>query len=132
MYSGGRDGIVLSWDLAIPMRRRKVKEMDRLRRLGGRWETMTGWADDVIDEEAEEADERPTSDGDILGYATASATRRRRPTKSDSLPLEQQWETDLEAVKYGKVSKLSQSRPVSYCKCSPAVFVNVRRLTRIG
>ena len=38
---------------------------------------MTGWADDAIDEE-QEGEDRPTSDGDILGDVTIS--RRRANT----------------------------------------------------
>jgi len=108
LYTGGRDGLVLSWDLGVPMKKRKVKD-DGLRRSGGRWEIMTGWGDDVIDEEGEEGDERPTSDGDILGEVTAGSSRRgqRILRRSNSLPLEHQWETDLDTFKPGTVSYVS-------------------------
>jgi WD repeat-containing protein 48 len=105
LYSGGRDGLVMSWDLGIPMRRRKAKEYDGLRRPGGRWEIMTGWVDDAIDEEGEEGEERPTSDGDILGDVTASSSRRARRSwrSSNTVPFEYQWETDLDTFKPGTV-----------------------------
>lgn len=96
LYSGGRDGLVLSWDLGLPMRRRTPPDTPTRR---GRWEALTGWADDAIDEEGEEMDERPTSDGDVLGEVTASAARRRAPNGIRELPYEEQWEMDGEPSK---------------------------------
>ncbi len=104
LYSGGRDGMVISWDLGMPMKKRKLKQdAGNFHRGDGRWELMTGWGDDVIAEEAEDADDRPTSDGDVLGEVTAFSSRRRRQSQS-SLPYEQQWETDLDLCKPGQVS----------------------------
>jgi WD repeat-containing protein 48 len=111
LYTGGRDGLVISWDLGIPLKRRERRaESDsegRLRRTVGRWEIMTGWADDVIDEEAEDAEERSVGDGDILGDVTQNVGRRwKHKSGNDSpLPYEQQWETDVEAFTPGKVSR---------------------------
>ncbi|KAJ7623186.1 hypothetical protein FB45DRAFT_797112 [Roridomyces roridus] len=97
LYTAGRDGLVLSWDLKLPMRRRAPPDSP-LRR--GRWETLTGWADDAIDEEGEEADERPTSDGDVLGEVTTVGTRRRGASNGiRELPFEEQWELDGEPSK---------------------------------
>ncbi|KAJ3554638.1 hypothetical protein NP233_g12377 [Leucocoprinus birnbaumii] len=45
LYTGGRDGLVISWDLGVPTRRRAQ------RGSMGRWELMTGWADDVVDDD---------------------------------------------------------------------------------
>ncbi|KAJ7898425.1 hypothetical protein B0H13DRAFT_2234296 [Mycena leptocephala] len=87
LYSAGRDGLVLSWDLGLSLRQRTPSDVP-LRR---------GWADDAIDEEAEEADERPKSDGDILGDVTTVAARRRRPSGIRELPHEEQWELDPDA-----------------------------------
>ncbi|KAJ7760582.1 hypothetical protein B0H16DRAFT_1369841 [Mycena metata] len=94
LYSAGRDGLVLSWDLGLPLRRRSPSDVAPRR---ARWETLTGWADDAIDEEAEEADERPTSDGDVLGEVTAFAARRRPSGGIRELPHEEQWEMDPDA-----------------------------------
>jgi WD repeat-containing protein 48 len=107
MYSGGRDGMIMSWDLGIPMKKRKAREdsEDGLRRSQGRWEIMTGWADNGIDEEGEDADDVKQSDGDILGDVTAS-TRKRQKAKLNSIPYENQWETDLVTFKPGKVKSL--------------------------
>nr|GAT43609.1 predicted protein [Mycena chlorophos] len=90
LYTAGRDGLLISWDLGLSLRRRTATDNTRLR---GRWETLTGWADDTIDEEAEEADERPTLDGDILGDVAASISRRR-PSGAREVPFEDEWELD--------------------------------------
>ncbi|KAI9069649.1 hypothetical protein FKP32DRAFT_1640619 [Trametes sanguinea] len=59
-----------------------------------RWEVMTNWADDVIEEEAEEGEEY-RSDGDVLGEVTGKA--RKRIPQDDVIPYEEQWEIDVEA-----------------------------------
>lgn len=106
LYSGGRDGMIMSWDLSIPMKKRKREHLEGgLRRSHGRWELMTGWAEDGIDEEGDDADDLKQSDGDILGDVTGG--RKRQRARLNSLPYENQWETDLAAFKPGKV------------KCSP-------------
>ena len=69
---------------------------------------MTGWADDIIDEEAEENEERWASDGDVLGDVVPSPSCRRRPSRSSLLVLrDDQWETDLDAFKPGNVCLFS-------------------------
>ncbi|KAF8063588.1 hypothetical protein FPV67DRAFT_1701521 [Lyophyllum atratum] len=112
LYSGGRDGLVISWDLGIPMKKRRPRRADILRRADARWETMTGWADDGIDEETEDGDDRVQSDGDILGEVTISG-RRRRKSDTLSIPYENQWETDLAAFKPGKQSEFRQCAQVN-------------------
>lgn len=93
LYSGGRDGLVLGWDLGVSMRRRRAdwdqehEEKWRIR-SGRRWEMMTGWNDDVIDDDDGE-EERIVSDGDILGDVTAF-NKRRRPSQI----LHPSWEMD--------------------------------------
>ncbi|GLB43006.1 putative protein with domain of unknown function (DUF3337) [Lyophyllum shimeji] len=112
LYSAGRDGLVISWDLGIPMKKRKPERADSLRRAALRWETMTGWADEGIDEETEDGEERVQSDGDVLGDVPMSG---RRPRKSDTLstPYEDQWETDLAAFKPGKRSEFRQCAQIN-------------------
>lgn len=134
LYSGGRDGLIMSWDLGLPMKKRRLKAGTEQMRRDGRWEIMTGWADDAIDEEAEDGEDRPQSDGDILGEVTANASRRRR-TNSKTIPYEHQWETDLAAFKPGKVSLLFLSifRPNAVVHVLSRVnFGNVHKPTQIG
>ncbi|TFY81290.1 hypothetical protein EWM64_g2722 [Hericium alpestre] len=82
-----------------------------MRMASGRWEMMTGWADEVIDEEVEDGEEGPRSDGDILGDVKGSGKRRRTSAAADTtaIPLEQQWETDYAAFEQGKASHFRQS-----------------------
>ena len=110
LYTGGRDGLVMSWDLEIPMKKRehpygapKPSDDSGFHRPVGRWEIMTGWADEAIDEEAEEAEEKPT-DGDVLGDVFPSGGRKKKWTDhtAQSIPHEQEWETDVEAFRPGK------------------------------
>ncbi|KAA1473313.1 WD40 repeat-like protein [Dentipellis sp. KUC8613] len=116
LYTGGRDGLVVSWDLGIPMKTRTRKygapngdAGSHMRMVSSRWEMMTGWADDIIDEDVEE--EVPRSDGDILGDVKGSGKRRRLSlvNRGASIPFEEQWETDLNAFEEGQPSSFRQS-----------------------
>lgn len=114
LYSGGRDGLVCSWDLGIPTKRREQKygaPSPSLRRGPGRWEIMTGWTDDIIEEDLEETEEYRSA-GDILGDVKGSDRRgrfRSNSVRDQSIPYEQQWETDIDAFEAGKV------RPINTC-----------------
>ncbi|KAG6833152.1 hypothetical protein H0H87_010539 [Tephrocybe sp. NHM501043] len=103
LYSAGRDGLVISWDLGIPMKKRKSRQEDTLRRRD--WEFMTGWAD-------EEVEDTVQNDGDILGDVSLSARRRQR-INSSVIPYEMQWETDLVSYKPGKPSEFRQSAQIN-------------------
>ena len=124
LYSGGRDGLVLSWDLNIPMKKRTQRYgvwEDGMRRSVGQWEIMTGWADEVEEDEHEDAEE-VRSDGDILGEVQDSSgrRRRRRPRPEDGIPHEEQWETDLEAFQPGQASTYAANVVVEahrLCRC---------------
>ncbi|XP_006457085.1 hypothetical protein AGABI2DRAFT_229354 [Agaricus bisporus var. bisporus H97] len=72
----------------------KKRLNDRNDRASKKWEVLTGWADDTIEEEGED-DDRLASDGDILGEV--SCRRQWVPEKSGEIPYEQRWETDLAA-----------------------------------
>ncbi|KAL0954529.1 hypothetical protein HGRIS_003496 [Hohenbuehelia grisea] len=111
LYSGGRDGLVLSWELGVPMKRKSIREGDGPKRAVARWETMTGWGDDGIEDDGEDVDDRLQSDGDVLGDVTGGIARRRRRTlrSTNDVPYELQWETDYEAFKPGRPSKFRQS-----------------------
>ncbi|TCD67709.1 hypothetical protein EIP91_012005 [Steccherinum ochraceum] len=115
LYSGGRDGLVISWDLNIPTKQRTKRygvSTDSLRRSTGRWEVMTGWTDDVPDDDLD--DEEAKSDGDILGDVRESGgRRRRRKTGSDGeIPYAERWETDMDAFQDGTRSQFRQSAQV--------------------
>jgi len=87
LYSAGRDGMVNSWDLHVPMRARGKGSRSKYPRDGYekyRWEMMTGWADDV-DEDGDEF-----VDGDVLGEVTG--TLRKRREEGSDIPYEQRWE----------------------------------------
>ncbi len=96
LYSGGRDGLVVGWDLGVGMRPKRTdvspehEEQWRIR-SGRHWEMMTGWSDDAIDEEDGDED-RIASDGDVLGDVTAFA-KRRKPSKAS----DHTWEIDSDS-----------------------------------
>jgi WD repeat-containing protein 48 len=90
----------MSWDLGARMKKRKGPDGKNDARRRGRWEVMTGWDDEGLDEETDDAEERLVSDGDVLGDVTA----RRRPTSlASEIPYERQWETDMSAFQPGTV-----------------------------
>jgi hypothetical protein len=130
LYTGGRDGLVISWDLGIPMQKRKYRSGlaadDRLTRSVGRWEMLTGWGDDVIEEEGEDGEERAINDGDILGdVQDASGRSRKRSIKTeDAIPYEDRWETDMDSFSAGKVRSTStlSTLTASHCR-EPANFI---------
>ncbi|KAF9441529.1 WD40 repeat-like protein, partial [Macrolepiota fuliginosa MF-IS2] len=103
LYTGGRDGLVISWDLGIATKKRKAGGG---KSVGGKWEVLTGWADEGVEEEGEEDDQVVRSDGDILG--DVSYRRQRTPQRNGEFPYEHQWETDITAFKPGTRSHFRQ------------------------
>ncbi|CCL98378.1 uncharacterized protein FIBRA_00373 [Fibroporia radiculosa] len=105
LYTGGRDGLVISWDLGIPMKRRAhrygVTEDSRSVSTRG-WEIMTNWADDVIEEETDDGEDL-RSDGDVLGEVTGRHKRKVVGVQS-AIPEEEQWETDVETLEARKTT----------------------------
>lgn len=93
LYTGGRDGLIISWDLGIATKKR---ELNKVKASSRKWEVLTGWADDMIEEEGEDED-RILSDGDILGEV--SHRRQQTIRRAPEVPYEQQWETDIAAFK---------------------------------
>lgn len=106
LYSAGRDGLVIAWELGAPTkpRRRPLRESPatRHRHRKGDWKAMTGWDDDqdLSDEESDDGsvpdfDEEPTLDG-IYGSGSTpqrSTTPSRTPLDK-SIPYEQRWQVD--------------------------------------
>lgn len=108
LYTGGRDGLVIAWDIKTPMRKRAQKS-DVARQNSTRWELITGWSDD-IDDDALDDDADIRSDGDILGDVKGSARRRKlsiAAATGGTIPFEHQWEPDIEALRPGKVRPLT-------------------------
>lgn len=106
LYTGGRDGLVISWDLGIPTKRRTHRygiPDSSSGRTVRRWEIMTNWADDIIEEE-EDGEELP-SDGDVLGEVTGRSRRRPNGVQTTILD-EEQWEVDQTALGTRKVRSL--------------------------
>ncbi|KAF9810753.1 hypothetical protein IEO21_06804 [Rhodonia placenta] len=61
---------------------------------------MTNWADDIIEEETDDGEDF-RSDGDVLGEVTGRV-KRRVVGVQQSIPLEEQWEADVEALEARK------------------------------
>ncbi|KAL5500915.1 hypothetical protein ACEPAH_9302 [Sanghuangporus vaninii] len=107
LYSGGRDGMIMAWDLGMPMKPRSPRfsasPQDGSRRMG-RWERLTMDEDDDNAIYEEEDDEWPISDGDVLGDVVGSSGRRgsRYWMKVDDVPYEQRWEIDMKRVEGGQ------------------------------
>jgi WD repeat-containing protein 48 len=98
LYTGGRDGLIISWDLGLPFRRRHDSRHRRDR--SDRWEMLTGMGDETLAEEAEEDERR---DGDVLGDVKEGGGRKRRGSTTDQLPYELQWQLDSDALTSGSV-----------------------------
>ena len=76
--------------------------MDSTLRKRAKWEVLTGWGDDAIEEESDD-EQRPMTDGDILGDVTR---RNRKEIVGAELPYERRWEMDPTAFKAGTVSAI--------------------------
>ncbi|KAH9172516.1 hypothetical protein EDB89DRAFT_2229318 [Lactarius sanguifluus] len=113
LYTGGRDGLVIAWDLNISMRQR-VRKRDVSRRRSTRWELITGWGDEVVDDALDE-DKDLRSDGDILGEVKGSSRRRGLSSTAASpgfIPFEHQWEGDIDAFRPGRPSTFRQAAQI--------------------
>lgn len=92
LYTGGRDGMVISWDLHLQTMQ-PPKKLPKPQR--GRWEMLTGWGDEWYDDGEEDGTENEPSvgtDGDVLGDVTASVRKRRKSNAASN--KEERWELD--------------------------------------
>ncbi|ORX37083.1 hypothetical protein BD324DRAFT_624711 [Kockovaella imperatae] len=115
LYSGGRDGLVASWELGVPHKRRR----------GGRYETLPGrttrtkwervgdgaemWDDDE-DEDAQGENDSPedlgadeeaiwSSDDDLGdGWVGVDGEGRKRRGPRGEIPYEERWEVDYDQI----------------------------------
>jgi len=88
LYTGGRDGLVISWDLGLEMRGKLQEEEERTN-----WETMTGWDDD-------EDDDASGGDGDVLGDVVENL-------KASSQTKQGEWSMDSERFRVGETVRMS-------------------------
>lgn len=97
LYTGSRDGQVISWDLGLPYRKRHAQPHGH----PNRWERLTSMVDETWDDDAEEEEEE-RRDGDVLGDVKESGARRwkDRRNKGGEMPYEHQWELDMDAHEF--------------------------------
>ncbi|KAG9318516.1 hypothetical protein JVU11DRAFT_607 [Chiua virens] len=88
LYTGSRDGQVISWDLGLSFRLKRDPSSRRNR--GVRWETLTGMSDET------------------LGDVKESGGRKRRTSIYDDIPYEHQWELDPERLNFKTESMFRQ------------------------
>lgn len=100
LYTGGRDGQVISWDLGFSFRRKRNNPL--LRRPTARWECLTGMAEDLREEDAGEEERQ---DGDILGDVKQRKWKGRGEMAGEP-PYEHHWEVDSDVQKFGMVSPI--------------------------
>lgn len=116
LYTAGRDGMIISWDLGVPMKRKDPRydaysPGNRRSKRSGRWERLTRDDEDgdaIYEEDDSEEEDWPTSDGDVIGDVIESGGRRGtkqwgRPT---DVAIEDQWETDIDAFDERQVCPL--------------------------
>ena len=106
LYTGGRDGLVASWDLGVPHKKRRTGRYGydaggtRPGRPAVKWEKIGDSSDMWYDEE--DSDEEGDEDDDSSeesGYAWDSRQRKSR----GEIPFEDRWEVDLDALTAMKV-----------------------------
>ena len=118
LYTGGRDGLVASWELGVPHKRRRGAKYDCLPERGGRakWERIGDgaemWADDEEEDEEDGDEDEGYSSSEELGreaWAGVNGERvadgmRRRKAGRGEVPYEDKWEIDRDELTRRKVS----------------------------
>ncbi|KAF8327930.1 uncharacterized protein EI90DRAFT_2998333, partial [Cantharellus anzutake] len=97
LYSAGRDGLVMAWEVGAPTQPRKRKPRERsgpgIRSRKGDWKVMTAWDD----EDEDLSDEGSDSDASDLTQLTEDENEPLIGEGLDkTLPHEQQWVVDHE------------------------------------
>ena len=107
LYSGGRDGLVASWELNVPHRKRRGRryELPPGRAAKVRWERIGDGAE-LWDEEDEaefgEDVDGNSSDEEGQGWAGIDGDESRR--RKTEVAYEDRWEVDPELLEQQKVS----------------------------
>lgn len=106
MYSGGRDGLVASWELNVPHRKRRGRryELPPGRAAKVRWERIGDGAE-LWDEEDEaefgEDVDGNSSDEDSQGWVGVDGEETRK--RKTEVAYEDRWEVDQELLEQQKV-----------------------------
>lgn len=106
LYSGGRDGLVASWELNVPHKKRRGKryELPPGRAAKVRWERIGDGAE-LWDEEDEaefgEDIDGNSSDEDSQGWVGVDGEESRR--RKGEVAYEDRWEVDQEILQQKKV-----------------------------
>lgn len=102
LYTGGRDGLVASWELEIGMKRRsrKIGYAEGERRGWVRWDEIEGGGDDDFDEFDEAAEDESWED-----------IKRAEEEEGKEIPYEDRWQVDLDVAARRKVSAISGLLP---------------------
>ena len=120
LYSGGRDGLVVSWELGVPHKRRRGGRYETIpgRTSRTKWERVGDGAEMWDDDEDEDGDnETPedlggeeegvwSSDDDLGdGWVGVDGEGKKKRARGE-VPYEDRWELDYEQLQ-GKVSDVS-------------------------
>jgi WD repeat-containing protein 48 len=109
LYSGGRDGLVASWELNVPHRKRRGRryELPPGRAAKVRWERIGDGAE-LWDEEDEaefgEDVDGNSSDEDSQGWVGVDGEDTRK--RKGEVAYEDRWEVDQDLLQQQKVSPL--------------------------
>ncbi|WWD18801.1 hypothetical protein CI109_103256 [Kwoniella shandongensis] len=100
LYSGGRDGLVASWDLGVPHRRRRGARYEGLPGRSDRvkWERIGDGAEFFDDDDLDDLDEDEgiSSEEETEGWIGVADGSR------GEVPYEDRWEVDKEELSKGK------------------------------
>ncbi|WVR06650.1 hypothetical protein IAU60_003682 [Kwoniella sp. DSM 27419] len=101
LYTGGRDGLVASWELGVPHRKRRGARYETLPGRGSRvkWERIGDGAEFFDDDELEEStedDDAISSDEETEGWVGVG----KKP--KGEVPYEDRWEVDAAALAESK------------------------------
>jgi WD repeat-containing protein 48 len=110
LYSGGRDGLVASWELNVPHKKRRGRRYELPPGRGSkvRWERIGDgaelWDEEDEAEFGEDVDDSNSSEEDSQGWVGIDGDDTRR--RKGEVPYEDRWEVDQELLQSQKVGIL--------------------------